>query len=284
MSSRIHNDFVSSAPPAPDAESLAAVRAMAKERARRGQKAAGFRSLLTAGPFVLAIAVMAAVALGVTLHGEDAAFANSRAVAALMPQGGVLHAVWELTTTSADVPEQKIVGEDWVDAEVQRARSSMRSDGEDLNGIILTISQGDHVRGLDRDVANDEYSIVEYELPFDSNARFSGYVELLVEGLESGDSRVVDQTTIDGESYWVVEAETAEERVSALLRVEDYQLKDLALYRPDNGKWVQEVHFSFSVWETVSRESLPSDFFEPAEIDKAMPAGTSVRVEPGSGQ
>lgn len=280
MSSTIHEDFVSSAPPAPDKEALTAVRAMAKERARRSHGSVGFRSLRTTGSLVLVAAVVAAVAFGVAVRGNDPAFASPRAIAALAPQDGVLHTIWELATAPRGVPEQIIEGEDWLDVGARRARSSMGSaDGEDLNGTVLTVSQGDQVRGLDHDVAKDEYRITEYNFPFEGNSRFGGYTELLVEGLQAGDARAVGQVTIDGERYWTVEMETGSERISAILGLEDYRLKDITLHRPHDGEWIQEVHFSFSVWETVPRESLASDFFELTQIDKEAPAGTRVYVE-----
>lgn len=290
VSSKIHESFVSSAPKAPDARSLEAVRATAKARARR-ERVGKVPPVRVAGLVALAAVIVAgALVLAPQMRGGSA-FAHTRAISALMPEDGVLHVTWTLVTSPVGVPEETVTGENWIDAAAGQERSSLdRGDG----GIAgLTVRQGSELRSLGRDPGTGAYLINQYDLPLDDYTPFGGYIRLLVDGLKSGDTTVIDKVEVDGESCWVVERELApsteedraaggtDERVKAVLREGDYRLKELSLYRPHDGEWTREVYASFSVWETVGRGTLPKNFFDFAEVDKAAPKDTPVTVEPG---
>lgn len=290
MTRELPPEYSSAVPAAPDASSLNRVRAAARSNfARRTSHSPSFRRLLA--PAAVAIVALSALAWTLVPRVDDSAFARQQAVAALLPRDGVLHTRSTLELGRTGIEEQTIEYEEWIDYDSESARSVGSEPGSSRIGE-LTIRSGHLVRSMGRDAGpNGHYRIVQYEMPDEMTSPGGGYVELLRDALDSGSAKVVDRVTDGDEAYWIVETvielsdkATGEstERVRATLRVGDYRLKNLSIRRsgrhPVDGEWKENVVLRFSAWEIVSRDSLPHDFFSPAQVDRAAPKDAIIEV------
>ncbi|HET6352550.1 MAG TPA: hypothetical protein VFG89_10550 [Coriobacteriia bacterium] len=304
MNSELPREFVSAAPGAPDEEMLSSVSAQARARVGGGVRRTreGVRpAWRVAGGLLATAAVVAVVAFAMTPRVDDSAFARKDALAALMPKTGVLHTQSMLKWGQTGVDEQTVYAESWIDVEANQERSTERDGQSGDTG--MSIRQGRLVRGLGRDGGLDQktgkvipgkWRVVQYEMPADALPG-GGYTQVLVDGLETGRAKVTDRVTIDGEPYWVVGMTLGtpddslddvitdySEEVSATLREGDYYMRDLTIRRKGvhkhDGPFSEKVYLEYTKWETVTRESLPADFFDLSQVDAAAPKDAIIEV------
>lgn len=304
MSDRFEAEHRNAAPAVPDAAALNRVSGYAR---RRVQPAAGRGRW----PMVVRIAAgvaVAALAVGVfaaTLSPrvDDSAFARQAAVRALLPRGEILYTkgTWISHGVNSQYPkpnDSRMSWESWIDVERQLSRSEMRA--EDGSIAELGVQSGKLVRMLGRDGKLDEktgqsvplgYRVVQYEAPVPMDSPGGPLVDALRDGLASGEARVTDKQTIDGDEYWVVYMKKNPEgsdypvTLRATMRVGDYALKDVEMVTEGgDGKgatWSDTLRIEFSEWKTVSRDSLAKDFFAIDSADKAAPADAVIDVPLG---
>lgn len=307
MNDVLFDNHREAAPPAPEADALGRVHDEARRivQSRALVRSRGSKAWRLAATVTATVAVVGVAAWGLSPRVDDSAFARQQAVAALMPQDGVLHTKSTFTLDSSygskdRMPTRVSVSEEWIDMNRSVSRGEVRSPE---TGALeeLTVAANGVVRSLGRDGGYDEktrefvpgsWRLAQYDNPGDITPT-GGLLDWLREGIETGDAQVVDRITLRGEEFWVVERvvedddpKTGSSRqvYRGTMAVDDYVLRELSIEResdhPVDGKGWETITVLFSVWETVERGSLSADFFDPNQVDKAAPSKTIVDAPP----
>jgi len=295
----------SAVPAVADDAALDRVHAGARRRVRsRGRTSLVARPRLRVAGAVVAFAlVVGAVAYALSPRVDDSAFARQQAVAALLPTGGIHHARATYTSSGrndefgAD-PVRRQVWEDWIDVERQETR-----------GQVIELSDGKVAELSVRTGGRSRVYSASFKLDTEKHAYVRLRAEQLMEGpatdeitspagpvidqmraaIESGQAKVVDRITENGEDLWVVEWEVPADEggepttVKATLRTDDYAPRHLEITargKNGNGHWTGTDSWDWDVWETVDRSSLPADFFSLEAASELARPDTKIEVLP----
>jgi hypothetical protein len=241
----------------------------------------------------MAFALVAA-AIVLVPRQTDGAFGRDQAAAALLPKGVLLHTKTTMVDEGATEqlgpnPTQRLTAEEWVDVERTVSRTEVREPDGKL--VEMTVRAGDRSRtyAVEGLLGKNGRLVPEREVVVESSARgipiTSPLVDQLRLWLASGEARVAERKTIDGEEYWVVERDQPSEGVRekdvfrATLRVSDYRLKQIEQTfhgKNGNGRVWGRVTVDFTTWETMPRGGVASDFFSLDAPLKTAPAGTRI--------
>ena len=297
----------SAAPVPAERDALQRVATDARQRATsrgargRSRSAGARRRYRFVGTAVAAVLVVGAVAFSLTPRFDDSAFARERAVAALLPKNGVLHARATYTSTGrtdefGETAKRRMIGEDWIDADRQTTRGEAReiSGGRIMEMSVRTEGKT-HIYAVNvsYDVKKRAYVALKTEQLLEGPATdeitspAGGMVDELREAITSKRAKVVDRVEQDGAECWMVEWEVPgtdggePTLVKATMAASDYALKYLEINtagKNGNGNWTGRDAWEWDTWEVVSRDSLPTDFFSLDAPLKLAKPGTKIEV------
>lgn len=291
----------SAAPPSPDAEALARVRAHAQQLAEERGPGGGTllrRSAVWRGAVVTASAL---VVLGLSLivfnRPADVAFARDKLLAVLAPSGTVLHYVEQ--RDSSFVAELLGQGgetrlEYWIDAEYETLRrEEIGADGQLLSVRVESDARQRNVMAVQEFGADGEP--VEKSTPSDTQwhlievpASWSGdpaepaefnpflWLDQMRAAVANGEAKVVGTTTVDGDRCWEIEwvydssAEASDPSdatntravFTAVVRQSDYRPIRTSSVIEQNGRETERFEHELTLWEVLPRGEVDPSLFD----------------------